>query len=46
MKFCKVKEQALSQLTKQSILQYIQSMDLSISNKLPREELIGSRIRC
>ena len=44
MKFCKVKEQALSQLTKQSILQYIQSMDLSISNKLPREELLAQEL--
>lgn len=44
MKFYKVKEQALSQLTKKSILQYIQTMDLSISSKLPREELLAQEL--
>lgn len=44
MKFCKVKEQGLSQLTKKSILEYIKSMDLAISNKLPREELLAQEL--
>ena len=44
MKFNKVKEQGLSQLAKQSILQYIKEMDLHISNKLPREEMLAQEL--
>lgn len=44
MKICKVKEQALSQLTKKSILDYIKSMDFSENTKLPREELLAKEL--
>lgn len=44
MKICRVKEQALSQLTKKSILDYIKSMDFSESAKLPREELLAKEL--
>lgn len=44
MKICKIKEQALSQLTKKSILNYIKSMDLNKDNKLPREELLAKEL--
>lgn len=44
MKICKVKEQALSQLTKKSILNYIKSMDFHKDTKLPREELLAKEL--
>ncbi len=44
MKLHKVKEHALSQLTKKSILQYIKSMKLEQNTKLPREELLAQEL--
>lgn len=41
MKINRVKEQGLSQLTKKSILEYIKSMKLTNTTKLPREELLA-----
>ncbi|WP_227764602.1 GntR family transcriptional regulator [Zhaonella formicivorans] len=44
MDISRIEEKGLSQLAKKSIYKYIKSMDLNVSNKLPREEVLAEKI--